>query len=59
MLSVFSFQMASLASALRRNVNYKSPVKCKVIAVTQNLQYDQNGQDITYRTAALGQGNTQ
>ena len=50
--------MASLASALGRSTNYRSPVKCKVVAVTQDLHYEHNGQEVTYRTAALAQGPT-
>ena len=55
---LFLFQMASLSTALARNANYRTPVKCKVIAVSNDLTYNNNGQTVTYRTAGLAHGNT-
>ena len=55
---LFYSQMASFATTLGRNANNRIPVRCQVIAVSNDLMCDSNGQTVTYRTVGLAHGST-
>jgi hypothetical protein len=54
MHSYFLFQMASLASALGSHPNYTKPIKCKVVAISEDLHFQASGQTMT--TAGIAEG---